>query len=376
MFSDIPGQQAVKDIFARALREGGALSHAYLFSGPEGLGKAAFARELGVALVTSCGGCGACSECERARRGAHPDLHVLEREGDLIRVEQVEPIVADLSLKPFAASRRVWVIPDVDQLHPAAANKLLKSIEEPPAYVFFLLVSDHVERVLPTIVSRCRQVEFRALSDAEVAEFLRDSEGLDAAGAEALARLSLGSVERAARFAADARGAGRRGQYLRCAAGITSLSRGDGDQREAFMRLLAQQTAEIADAVKAELETTLSALERQFQDKRERKWQQDRAAALAKRREARLARVAARDALDVLSSWLRDLWVVACGASDVLWNCDRADEIVAAVAATPEYYARLLAVVARTRRELDLNIDQGLALQAMFARFEEVAEHA
>ena len=76
------------------------------------------------------------------------------------------------------------------------------------------------------------------------------------------------------------------------------------------------------------------------------------------------------------AAWLRDLWVVACGASDVLWNCDRADELAGAAVATPDYYVRLLAAVARTRKDLHLNIDQKLALQAMFARFEEVAESA
>ncbi len=72
---------------------------------------------------------------------------------------------------------------------------------------------------------------------------------------------------------------------------------------------------------------------------------------------------------------MRDLWVVACGASDVLWNCDHGDELVAAVVATPEHYAPSpRASPAATRKDLYLNIDQKLALQAMFARFEEVAD--
>ena len=80
--------------------------------------------------------------------------------------------------------------------------------------------------------------------------------------------------------------------------------------------------------------------------------------------------------MDLLGSWVRDLWVVSCGASDVLWNCDHADELAGAAVATPDYYARLLAVVARARQDLYLNIDQKLALQALFAGFEEVAESA
>ena len=374
MFDDVLGQEKAKEMFARALRER-TLSHAYLLSGPEGLAKTAFARELAVALVSACGGCGACAECERARRGIHPDLHVVEREGDLIRFEQVGPVIADLGLKPFSGSRRVWIIPEVEYLHPAAANKLLKSVEEPPDYVYFLLVTDRLERVLPTIVSRCQLVEFRPLSDAVVAAYLRESHGLDGVAAEALARLSGGAVERAARLAGDA---DRRAEYLKQVALLLAGVRGDkaADAQRAFIGVLERHQKQIKDDAQEQLKVRVAELERQFQDKRDRDWYVKKAEERAKREEARLRRIAAQDAVDLLGAWVRDLWVVACGASDVLWNCDRADELARAAVATPEYYARLMGVVARTRKDLFLNIDQKLALQALFARFEEVAESA
>jgi DNA polymerase III subunit delta' len=377
VFDDVPGQEKVKEMFARALREG-TLSHAYLLSGPEGLAKTAFARELAVALVSACGGCGTCPECERARRGIHPDLHVVEREGDLIRFEQVGPVIADLGLKPFSGSRRVWIIPEVEYLHPAAANKLLKSVEEPPDYVYFLLVTDRLERVLPTIVSRCQQVEFRPLSDEQVATYLRERYGLGGAEAAALARLSGGAVERAQRLADDARGPGRRAKFLKQVALLLAGVRGDkaADAQRVFINVLEQQHLEIKGAIETDLEKRLDGLDQQFQDDRDRKWYVKKAVERAKREEGRLRRIAAQDAVDLLGAWVRDLWVVACGASDVLWNCDRADELAGAAVATPEYYARLMAVVARTRKDLYLNIDQKLALQALFARFEEVAESA
>jgi DNA polymerase-3 subunit delta' len=374
VFDDVLGQEKAKEMFARALRER-TLSHAYLLSGPEGLAKTAFARELAVALVSACGGCGACAECERAHRGIHPDLHVVEREGDLIRFEQVGPVIADLGLKPFSGSRRVWIIPEVEYLHPAAANKLLKSVEEPPDYVYFLLVTDRLERVLPTIVSRCQLVEFRPLSDAVVAAYLRESHGLDGVAAEALARLSGGAVERAARLAGDA---DRRAEYLKQVALLLAGVRGDkaADAQRAFIGVLERHQKQIKDDAQEQLKVRVAELERQFRDKRDRDWYVKKAEERAKREEARLRRVAAQDAVDLLGAWVRDLWVVACGASDVLWNCDRGDELARAAVATPEYYARLMGVVARTRKDLFLNIDQKLALQALFARFEEVAESA
>ena len=151
-------------------------------------------------------------------------------------------------------------------------------------------------------------------------------------------------------------------------------ARPDGPEpAAAFLDLLATQQARIGEEVQEQLKRRTAELEQQFQDKKDLKWYADRAEGRAKREEARLRRLAAQDALDLLVSWVRDLWVVASGASDVLWNSDHRDALVDGVVATPEQYARLLGVAAKTRKDLYLNIDQKLALQAMFARFEEVS---
>jgi DNA polymerase-3 subunit delta' len=377
MLDTVPVQQQAKAFFARALRDG-SLSHAYLLAGPEGLAKTEFARELGAALVSACGNCGTCPECARARAGAHPDLHLLEREGDVWVIEQVKAIVADLSLKPFSAAHRVWVIPEVEHMNKESANKFLKSLEEPPAYVVFLLVTDRLERVLPTIVSRCQVVEFRPLSEAEVAAYLLQERHVEPIAAEALARLSLGSVEKAARLADDAAGPGRREQYLKYAAGVVAGARPqDGPEpADAFLGVLARQQAEITARVEEDLARRVAGLEQQLQDKKDLKRSTEQAEERARRLDRRLKRLAAQDALDLLVSWVRDLWVVASGADDVLWNSDHRDALVEGVAATPEHYARLLGVAAKTRKDLSLNVDQKLALQAMFARFEEVSASA
>ncbi len=378
MFDTIPGQEPAKALFRRALAEG-VPSHAYLLTGPEGLGKAEFAREVGVALVASCGGCGACAECERARRGAHPDLRVIAREGERIRLEQINPLVAELALKPFTAERRVWVLPEVEQLTPEAANKLLKSIEEPPAHVHFLLVTDRVDRVLPTVVSRCQLVEFHPLSDSEVEAYLRDTFAIDGKEGRALARLARGSVERAARFAGDARGPRLRDEYLRHVAALTGGGDGDGSGKRpaaAFLGVLDVRVKVIGAEAQAALESRLAEIEAQMADEKDRAWHRKQAEAFAKRERDRRSRQAAVDALDLVVAWLRDLWTVACGAGEAALNCDRAAELSAAAVARPEHYARLLAAAAAARKDLFLNVDQKLALQAMFARFEEVARRA
>jgi DNA polymerase-3 subunit delta' len=371
MFESTPGQAHAKQYFARAFARG--LSHAYLLVGDEGLGKAGFARELGVAIVASCGGCGACDECARAARGASPDLTIVEREGEQLRLEQVERLVAELSLRPFAAERRVWVLLEADKMTTEAANKLLKSLEEPPGYVYFVLVSDHVERLLPTIVSRCQTVEFQPAADTEIAAFLSARHGLDAEAAAALARLARGSVERAERLAEDARGAGRRGRYLDLAARAVD---GDADGERAFLDEVAKEEQEVADRVADELTLKLQELERTVADPRERSWHQKRLQEASKRDKARRTRLVALDALDHLSSWLRDVWVVTQAAPQAVWNSDRIGALERAAIADRQDYGRRLEVVAATRKDLYLNIDRRLALTAMFRRFEEVAESA
>ena len=309
---------------------------------------------------------------------------MLEREGDLIRVEQVEPV--DRRPQPQAVRRRRAASGSsprsstCTRRRPTSCSRASRSRRR---YVVFLLVTDRLERVLPTIVSRCQVVEFRPLSDAEVARVpARARHGLDGGAAEALARLSRGSVERAARLADDARGAAPprastsstpRALAGRRAAAPTAPSR----RRPSSACSSAQQARDRATRSQADLDARLAELERAVPgQERPQAGTQDRPRRAPSARRRAAARLAAQDALDLLVSWVRDLWVVACGASDVLWNSDHADELAEAVVATPEYYARLLAVAARTRKDLYLNIDQKLALQAMFARFEEVATSA
>ncbi len=390
MFDLVAGQDHAKAYFARALARG--LSHAYLLTGEPGLGKDDFARELGAAIVAGCEGNGDCEPCEapcddarraevqavldRVRRGLHPDFSVVEREGEVIRLDQIDRLVAELALKPFTAERRVWVILEADRLTVEAANKLLKSLEEPPAFVYFLLVTSALERVLPTIVSRCQTVEFAPLADEQVEAFVRDRFGLAGDEAAACARLARGSVERAARLAEDGRDPtqSRRARYLRLAARIAA---GERDAEWSFLDAIATDEQGVEEAIDERVEERVAELARTIPDAREVERLGKRLRDEAKRRDkARAARLVALDAVDHLISWFRDLWVSACGAPETVWNQDRHDELARAAIARPERYARLLELVVATRKDLFLNVDRRLALQAMFARFQEVETRA
>jgi hypothetical protein len=222
-------------------------------------------------------------------------------------------------------------------------------------------------------------VEFTALSDIEVADYLRASCNIEGPEASALGRLARGSLERAARLARDVKDARERGEQprrarlLRLAARIVAHDR---DAERAFRDEVKAAREETRKGVQEGLADDVAALERVTPDDRDRVWHEKRLQNQARRKQLREERVVTLDALDHLASWLRDLWAVALGAPQVALNVDHGDELAAAAVARPELYGRMLELVAAARYALYLNIDQELALQALFVRIEEVSDRA
>jgi DNA polymerase-3 subunit delta' len=370
VFDRVVGQERIKGRFAadvRGLAAGRGLHHAFLFVGSAGLGKRAFAEELAALIVAR----GEQDDVfRRALAGAHPDVYLVEREGDVIRYEQVRQLVGELSRKPFLAAERVWIIDEADKLHVAAANKLLKSLEEPPAHVVFLLVSSEPQRLLPTIVSRCEVVPFEPVSREDVLVFLEEHRRLTGPTAEAVANLAGGSVGRAAALAEDAAGPDLRGTLLDLVIGAVS---GQAVASQAVALVKDRQEA-VVTAVGREAAAAAATVEASIQDERDRAWHVDRLKARAKRDAARETRRVALEAVDVVLSALRDLWVASLGEAGVLLNTDRYAAIAQAAPATrSERLARALAAAQATRKDMLLNVDRELALLALFCKLEEVS---
>lgn len=187
---------------------GGALHHAWLITGPQGIGKASFARDAAARLLGRAPG------DSMIANGSHPDYRELRRlpkdpekpDVDVARsipIAQIRGLLPMFATRPTYSDRRVIVIDSIDDVErPGASNALLKSLEEPPAGTIFLLVSHAPSRLLPTIRSRCRALRFAALSDAEVEQVLRRElpEATDAEVA-ALVAVADGSPGRALGFA-------------------------------------------------------------------------------------------------------------------------------------------------------------------------------
>ncbi|HVK77354.1 MAG TPA: DNA polymerase III subunit delta' [Kofleriaceae bacterium] len=194
--ADIQGQDRAVAVLRQAIAKG-RLHHAFLFTGPAGVGKRTAALALATAL--NCEdlpgeGCGHCPTCVRIADGVHPDVITLAREGaaQIVPIETVRAqVVAAVGLPPHEARERVFLIDEATALQPAAANALLKTLEEPPRRTRFVLMTVAPDQLLPTIRSRCQRVSFAPLD----AEARRAALGADAEPVIAAARALLAVVD-------------------------------------------------------------------------------------------------------------------------------------------------------------------------------------
>lgn len=185
----------------------GGLRHAYLFTGPQGVGRRTLALRLAQAL--NClqppapgEPCGTCRICRQIERMEHPDLAVEQAEwvGGILKVDQIRDLQRSLSLAPYDARYRVALLLRFEEANPNAANALLKTLEEPPPQVILILTADSPESLLPTIVSRCEVVRLRPLPLENVRLGLQSSWGLPDEEAELLAHISGGRLGYALRL--------------------------------------------------------------------------------------------------------------------------------------------------------------------------------
>ena len=167
-FAQVIGQEHVKAPLQAALSRG-RIGHAYLFSGPRGVGKTTTARLL--AMAVNCERddkpCGECESCLLVRRGAHPDVTELDAASNN-SVEDIRDLREKVYLSSVRGGRRVWVLDEAHMLSKSASNALLKTLEEPPEGLVFVLATTEPEKLPPTILSRTQHFRFRRLSETEI----------------------------------------------------------------------------------------------------------------------------------------------------------------------------------------------------------------
>jgi DNA polymerase-3 subunit delta' len=341
-FETFPEQDEAKALLRAALEEGPA--HAYLFHGPRGVGKRraalAFAGEL-------------LGDPPRVARRAHPDLYVLEPLGDQIRIDPIRDLRRDLHMRPFEAEKRIYVVFGAHLMNEDAADALLKDLEEPPDYAVVVLVADDLGPLPPTIRSRCQHVPFRRLSQRAVKAYL-SSRGAEGERLEALARVAGGRLDRADKLLDEEAGK-RRAILIELARSVYLEANFDPAGASKRVSELASQRA-------AEARAEAEAAGPGDETPRELEQRLRRAGRGAERDEV-------LDALDVLSSWYRDLVVVAAGADGAVLNSDRLEELTEDGSADRSAGAeRAAEAVRETWRSFEFQVQAGLALEGLFVR--------
>ncbi len=200
-----PADEDAVGLLDRSIQQG-RLAHAWLLTGPAGVGGLALAREFAKALLCDAEQgrpCGECRQCQRVASGHHADVMVISPTGTgSIGIEAARDLQAAANLQPYEAAGRVIIIDDADTLTREAANALLKGLEEPHPNVTLILVTANDEAILDTIRSRCQIVPLRPIPFDQVAETLREN-GADDEEANRLAKLSGGRLEYALSLLAD-----------------------------------------------------------------------------------------------------------------------------------------------------------------------------
>lgn len=329
----------------RSIRDG-RLSHAYLFTGPQGIGKRTLAVAFTMALNCQAHQgdgdqvldvpCGLCSSCQQILHNSHPDVVEVSLETQAaalaqtskgkvaapreLRIDTIREMQANVGLRPYSARWKVYIIGDVDRLNEEAANCMLKTLEEPPQHTILLLLASNEAAVLPTISSRCMQVPLRTLSKETVSRSLREVWNVeDTDRTDLLAALS--------------------GGRLGFAVGLL----GDGSALDA-RRTALQELAILSKATVTDRMEAAARYAKQFTD----------------------ARQSLYTMLETWESWWRDVMVVGATASELVSNVDQLKALASSAShRTPAQSASAIDLIARTRQELMENVNPRLALESL-----------
>jgi DNA polymerase-3 subunit delta' len=345
-FASVPEQPEAKRLLSAALAEGPA--HAYLLHGPPGVGKRTAAFAFAAALL---------GDERRVLAGTHPDLYLLEPLGEMIRIDDVRALRHDLHMRPFEASRRVYVVLGAERMNPDAADALLKDLEEPPPYAVLVLVAGELGPLPPTILSRCQLVPFRRLSERAVREWIA-ARGPERGEEEvvALSRAAAGRLDRARRLL-DPAAAGRRDALIEVA---RSVYLDDGFEPGDAAAVLLGAADERGREAKAREQEAIEGVDLPAREAEQRVRRAQRGA----EREELLA------GLEALEAWYRDLVVLQAGAESAAVHADRLDELRGDVSRDLGHGPIEAAETVReTWRALEeFNLNPSLALGALFVR--------
>lgn len=182
-FKEIIGHEDIIRHFKSSI-ELDKISHAYIIAGQVDSGKKLLARAFAAALQCENGGteaCGICKSCIQMKSGNHPDvITVMHAKPGMISVDEIrEQLIDSIAIKPYRSKYKIYIVPDAQLLNPQAQNAILKTIEEPPEYGIILLLTSNLDKLLPTVQSRCLVLNTKPIRERDMLHYLKTSLGLD-----------------------------------------------------------------------------------------------------------------------------------------------------------------------------------------------------
>jgi DNA polymerase III subunit delta' len=203
-FNDIIGQNQLKEYLQMAIQQN-KISHAYIFNGEKGAGKKTMASVFAATIQCEAKGispCGKCKSCLQAESGNHPDIIQVTHEKASLGVDDIRmQINNQIAIMPYSSPYKVYIIDDGDKMTEQAQNALLKTIEEPPEYAVIILITNNVNSLLPTILSRCVTLKLKTVHVELIREYLKSQYSIPDYAAEQSAVFSQGNVGKAIRYA-------------------------------------------------------------------------------------------------------------------------------------------------------------------------------
>lgn len=370
LWDDVVGHGAIKRSLENAVEQG-RVNHAYIFSGPSGVGKFMTARAFAAAMLCPEGGCGECNVCRRVVEEKHPDVMVIRPAGKNIRVETIRALRLDAFRKPSEADRKVYIIKNADRMWDEGASTLLKVLEEPPGNTVFVLISANPEGMLPTIRSRCQQINFSLVPAAELREYLIERKGVSAEKAELVVRLTGGVLGRALDWCDDPSRLSRRDSVLRMARSL----------KQADMNQALEMAQELYREVRGPAEELASVYQERKKELADGALDDDTVRRLSKALDEECKREqlkeeirGTKEILSTLAWWYRDILIFEEGGdSSLIVNVDLVEDISNEAEANPaQKVIGCIELLRNAMRAVEQNVPVQLNLESALLGIQEV----
>lgn len=324
-FHKIIGQEKIIQQLKSAIQHH-RVAHAYMFDGPEGIGKGLTALAFAKALMCKNGGgeaCNVCSSCLKFQHDNHPDIQIIEPEGSSIKNKQIEDFQQDVLIKPYESNKKVYIMKDAHLMTVSAQNRLLKTLEEPPAYAVIIFITTTASSFLSTIRSRCQIFKFNRVGQACIEGFLMKKYGMNQEDARVYSAFADGIIGKAVKL----------------------------KESEAF-KILREETIDVIDAVLEKEPLKVFSLVDFFEKHKEN----------------------VDEILDFILVWFRDILILRETRTDTfLINLDKKNDLQKHLNRIGyEKISHIIEIIEKTKRDIKANVNFQLAIEILLLNIQEV----